>query len=269
MAVHGVEFDCNEPPAQKATSPDAEGPAEKAASPDAESEVQFPGRVKKAQATGEHVTNLSNVPTQLCTADGSSESAVEKCFANPEIFEAILGNLGGRKIFVARFVNNKWKAQIENSQTLQSRLYLPDEAALPGTWGSGTWGSFIDRRLISTLIWKTGHAYYARHPKPDSVWARREAFWRRLLLCSPPVTHASVRIQYFKNPRHEVRNVTCKNFSGVTLGDLWVVLMQTMGRSGYGRGGKRAELDNVQISVAMYGTYEWPGAAIDGDTPLI
>ena len=182
---------------------------------------------------------------------------MEKCFSTPKTFDAILGYLERRNIFTLRTVCRKWKASLETSASLQPRFYACEIPKLP----SGT--AFIDNKLFHELMYRTGRAWYARHSRPDAIWEKKDASWRQLQLCSPPVSLVSVRIEYFENPRQEVRNVTCSKRLGVTLSDVWTTIMRTMSAAGRGQKGKPAELDKVVINAGSGNTCEWSVSGMD------
>jgi hypothetical protein len=128
-------------------------------------------------------------------------AAREKVFALAEIFEAILFELPLRDLLVyAQLVSQSWNTTIKTSTLLQQHLFfLPAQpspaprkfnpllhSSFPPWFEDNTHNRYNRGAEFKTLDWNSA-------PKKRVAYARKEASWRNMLLCQPPVHILSIK----------------------------------------------------------------------------
>jgi hypothetical protein len=131
----------------------------------------------------------------LIEAEMHQLAAREKVFALLEIFEAILFELPLRDLLVhAQLVSHTWNTTIQSSTLLQQHLFLlpaqpstsPPKfnpllhSSFPPWFEDNTHNRYNRGAEFKTLDWNST-------PKKQLAYARKEASWRKMLLCQPPV----------------------------------------------------------------------------------
>lgn len=174
-----------------------------------------------------------------------------------ELLEAILSSADRtlHDLFVLRRVSRVWKSTIENSKMLQRESYSFVQSTK--TVHISRMSAFVDKGLLDSLIMKTG--FFTRHSRADAEWDSPQAFFRKLAVCSPPVSTMSVRIRYFKHPDDAEKIVRRTNHSssGVTLDDLWDAIVRTMKAAARGSERNRLELEAVEVSTGAGSAFAW------------
>jgi hypothetical protein len=152
--------------------------------------------------------------------------ARETVFALPEIFEAILLELPARHLLAhAQLVSQSWNTTIKTSTLLQQHLFF-----LPAQPSSSS-RKFNPLLHSSFLPWfedntrnryKRGAEWKALDwnstPKKQAAYACKEASWRNMLLCQPPIHVLSIERHWHSMGGEKLQQRSTHFEDGVRMG---------------------------------------------------
>ena len=165
-----------------------------------------------------------------------SADAQSRVLSTPELFSNILQQLRPGDLLLLQRVNKEWKTVIDTDPLLQQALFLQPQPILTES-NLDTEGSRVELNpllLKAFPDWLTstsptfGSIRFSESPwiKDDTsklIFLRREASWRRMLVCQPPVQALEVRHYHipFGKPSLIKGMITCQENDGVRMGLLY------------------------------------------------
>jgi hypothetical protein len=157
-------------------------------------------------------------------------TARETAIGLPEILEAILFELPLQDLLVhAQLVSHTWKTTIQSSTVLQQHLFfLPAQpststsfpriklnpllhSSFPPWFENNTHNRYNRGAEFKTLDWNST-------PKKRVAYARKEASWRSMLLCQPPVHVLSIERNLYSMGGHRRYDGSIHFKDGVRMG---------------------------------------------------
>jgi hypothetical protein len=157
-------------------------------------------------------------------------TAREIALGLPEILEAILFELPLRDLLVhAQLVSHTWKTTIQSSTVLQQHLFfLPAQpststsfpiikfnpllhSSFPPWFEDNTHNRYNRGAEFKKLDWNST-------PKKRVAYARKEASWRNMLLCQPPVHVLSIEKNWYSMGGKKRQEVSIHFEDGARMG---------------------------------------------------